>query len=57
VDLDFETNEGAEAFLETLRTRVWASPDSSPALVGRPITRILVTEDTEDTADSGRLQG
>ena len=45
IDLDFDTTAGAEAFLQTLRTRVWASPDSSPALAGDPVTRILVTEE------------
>ncbi len=44
VDLDFDTTAGAEAFLQTLRTRVWSSPGDSPALAGEPITRILVTE-------------
>ena len=46
VDLDFDTPAGAEAFLQTLRTRVWAIPDNSPALAGDPITRILVTEES-----------
>lgn len=51
IDLDFETGDQAEGFLQILRTRVWASPASSPALVGDPITRVLVTE------DSGPLAG
>ncbi|WP_091706913.1 hypothetical protein [Microbacterium sp. cf046] len=46
VDLDFDTPAGAEAFLQTLRTRVWSTPDNSPALAGDPITRILATEET-----------
>ena len=41
VDLDFATEQEADAFLEILRTRVWSVPDNSPALVGSPTTRIL----------------
>ncbi len=41
IDLDFATVEQAERFHEFLTTRVWASPESSPALVGAPATRIL----------------
>jgi hypothetical protein len=41
VDLDFDTEEEAAAFLEILRTRVWSVPDNSPALAGSPTSRIL----------------
>jgi hypothetical protein len=41
VDLDFDAAEPAEAFLAFLRTRVWASPATAPALVGTPLSRIL----------------
>jgi len=41
VDLDFDTEAEAAAFLEILRARVWSVPDNSPALVGSPTTRIL----------------
>ncbi|MDX6232227.1 MAG: hypothetical protein QOH68_1211 [Nocardioidaceae bacterium] len=41
VDLDFDTAEEAAAMLELLRTKVWASPAASPALVGRPNARVL----------------
>lgn len=41
VDLDFDTTAEAEAMLAFLRAKVWASPDSAPALVGAPQTRIL----------------
>lgn len=41
VDLDFPTREQAERFLGLLRTRVWSSPDRSPALAGTPRTRLL----------------
>jgi hypothetical protein len=42
VELDFDSAEAAAAFREFLRTRVWADPDSSPALVGAPRAEILV---------------
>ncbi len=41
IDLDFDTTAEAEAFLELLRTKVWASPADAPALVGTPRTMIL----------------
>ena len=41
VDLDFDTEQEAAAFLAFLRTRIWSSPTSSPALVGDPVTRVL----------------
>jgi myo-inositol-1-phosphate synthase len=43
IDLDFETAGEAERFLTFLRTKVWDSPQSAPALVGEPLTRILET--------------
>lgn len=45
IDLDFDTAEAAAQFLEVLRARVWANPANSPALAGKPITRILATEE------------
>lgn len=41
IDLDFATTPEAVRFLEFLRTQVWSSRDSSPALVGTPRTTIL----------------
>jgi hypothetical protein len=41
VDLDFDTVDQAQGFLEFLRTTVWARPENSPGLAGEPITRIL----------------
>jgi hypothetical protein len=41
IELDFKTEEQAEAFHQFLDTAVWANPDASPALVGAPIARIL----------------
>ena len=42
-DLDFDDMAGAEALLAILRGRVWASPDISPGLLGRPNARIVDT--------------
>ena len=44
VDLDFDTVEGATAFLAFLRTRIWSSPTESPALACDPTTRVLCVE-------------
>jgi hypothetical protein len=41
LDLEFDTVGEAESFAEFLRTRVWASPGSSPALAGEARTRVL----------------
>ena len=41
IDLDFETTEHAAAFRQFLENVVWSNPEMSPALEGRPTTRIL----------------
>ncbi|MFI6316805.1 hypothetical protein ACIBG8_04765 [Nonomuraea sp. NPDC050556] len=41
IDLDFTTADEATAFLELLRTKIWASPESAPALASTPHTKIL----------------
>ncbi|MBA3524814.1 MAG: hypothetical protein H0T85_09745 [Geodermatophilaceae bacterium] len=41
VDLDFDDAEDAGRFLGFLTNEVWATPERSPALAGRPVTRIL----------------
>jgi hypothetical protein len=41
VDLDFQTAAAAEEFLDFLRTKVWTSTQTAPALVGTPQTKIL----------------
>jgi hypothetical protein len=46
VHLDFDTTEGAEAFLAFLEKNVWASTSTAPALAGRPRTLILEPEAT-----------
>jgi len=48
LDLDFDTTADAGAFLETLRTKVWPSPDMAPAKVGAPTTRILQVVDVHE---------
>ncbi len=55
VDLDFDTLEHAEAFLDFLQTSIWAVPANAPALVGSPSAVILETvlaSDLLDAADS-----
>ncbi len=41
IDLDFESPGDASRFLGFLEANVWASTSNAPALVGRPLTRIL----------------
>ena len=43
IDLDFPTREQAKRFLGFLKSTVWSSPESSPALAGTPLSRILTT--------------
>jgi hypothetical protein len=45
IDLDFDTRNEAETFLELLRTRIWTSRENSPALTGTPQTTILEPAD------------
>jgi hypothetical protein len=45
VTLDFDTVEEATAFKGFLETKVWASSDASPALVGTPTARVLTDVD------------
>ena len=46
VDLEFDELETAEAFRHFLETKVWGTPENSPALAGEPRTRILITAAT-----------
>jgi hypothetical protein len=41
VPLDFDDTAHATAFLDVLRTRIWADPARSPALDGPPRTLVL----------------
>ena len=43
VDLEFDTVAEAEAFLEFLTSAVWAVPENSPGLSGRPAAKVLET--------------
>ena len=52
VDLDFQTVGEAEEFLDFLRTRVWTSTQSAPALVGTPQTRILEPAEAASGAET-----
>jgi len=47
IDLDFDSTGEAVAFQRFLETRVWGSPESSPALAGTPETMILEPVATE----------
>jgi len=42
IDLDFTDSASAHGFLKFLRDVVWATPANAPALVGDPVTRVLV---------------
>ncbi len=48
IDLDFDSIEEAQTFLEALRERVWPSRENAPALVGTPQTRILETVESNE---------
>jgi hypothetical protein len=41
LDLDFDSPAEAAAFLEFMQTKVWSSPENSPALAGDLRTAIL----------------
>jgi hypothetical protein len=47
VQLDFDDAEHAAAFLDILRTRIWADPARAPGLGGSP--RTLVLQPAEQT--------
>ena len=41
IELDFDTEDRAEAFRDFLASVVWSNPEASPALAGTPTTRVL----------------
>jgi len=43
VDLEFATVEAAQRFQQFLETQVWSNPANSPALKGRPRSRVVDT--------------
>jgi hypothetical protein len=48
LDLDFDTRRMPARSLDTLRTKVWPSPEKAPAKVGAPTTRILHVVDVHE---------
>jgi hypothetical protein len=44
IELDFADAGRATGFLHFLETQIWATPESSPALDGKPVTRITEAE-------------
>jgi hypothetical protein len=48
LDLEFESEGEAEAFLRWLRREVWSSREASPALAGGPQTRIARVMDSQE---------
>ena len=47
VDLEFDTRDDAQTFLQFLSSEIWTSPENAPALVGTPRTSILVAANAE----------
>jgi hypothetical protein len=47
VDLEFDTRDDAERFLQFLSSEIWTSEENAPALVGTPRTSILVAATTQ----------
>jgi hypothetical protein len=48
IDLDFDSADRAEAFLEIMRTSVWPDPDKAPAKIGAAHTRIVELVETHE---------
>lgn len=48
LDLDFDSAQQAEAFLQTMGTKVWPDPDTAPAKVGEPVVKIVELVETRD---------
>ncbi len=48
IDLDFDSTSQAEAFLATLRTVVWKSPQAAQVLGGSPQTRIVEVAESKE---------
>ena len=47
LDLEFESEGEAQAYLEWLQAEVWSSREASPALAGGPQTRIAKVMETQ----------
>jgi hypothetical protein len=48
LDLDFDSAEAAQGFLDILRNDVWRSPEKAPAKLGTPKTRIVDLVDSHE---------
>jgi hypothetical protein len=48
LDLEFESESEAEAYLGWLRREVWSSREASPALAGGPQTRIAKVIESQE---------
>jgi hypothetical protein len=48
LDLEFESEDEAGAYLGWLRREVWSSREASPALAGGPQTRIVTVMESEE---------
>jgi hypothetical protein len=48
LDLEFESESEAEAYLGWLRREVWSSREASPALAGGPQTRIARVMESQE---------
>ena len=54
IDLDFDSTSHAHAFAAFLHNNVWGT-SNSPALVGTPMTRILVRPADDNHSPPGRV--
>ncbi|WP_457965940.1 hypothetical protein M1E17_05310 [Arthrobacter sp. D1-29] len=48
LDIDFDSVQNAGTFLDILRTKVWPSPEKSPAKMGEATTHILEMVDARE---------
>jgi hypothetical protein len=48
IDLEFDSANEAEAFLDFLQRNVWSSQEAAPALMGDPQTRIVEVVEAEE---------
>jgi hypothetical protein len=48
LDLEFESESEAEAYLGWLRREVWSSREASPALAGGPQTRVVKVMESQE---------
>jgi hypothetical protein len=53
IDLEFDDIEPAEQFRSFLRTRVWSTSESSPALAGEPRTLVFAGFDAHPDLSAG----